>query len=55
MKPERKEKLLELLNESCPGDCKDCPFSEIDVMKHGDYEYDCLLEAVIDIIKTTIQ
>ena len=44
-------KLQELLNEYCPGDCNGCPMDEMDVIKHGNYEYKCPLEAVIDIIK----
>ena len=34
--------------------CKGCPMAEMDVMIHGDYVYDCPLEAVIDAFKEMV-
>lgn len=34
--------------------CRGCPMDEMDVIKHGDYEYNCPLDAVIDTIRSEI-
>lgn len=34
--------------------CKGCPMDEMDVVKHGNYEYNCPLEAVVDTFKEMV-
>lgn len=57
LKPESlAEVLANTILSTCKSydECKGCPLDEMDVMIHGDYVYNCPLEAVIDAFKERV-